>query len=100
MVICIFKGVVMDDVKVPEIDAKQLEQSLREDVERCIAAVVEAVNRARVGAVINDSEEPVREATGRLRQKIFEKAIQMKADAAQAAFSPSGKRKLRESSST
>jgi len=84
----------MDDVKVPEIDAKQLEDSLREDVRRCMAAVVEAVNRARVGAIIDESEEPVRQATAQLRQKIFERAIQMKTDAAEAAFSPSGQRPI------
>jgi len=100
MIVCIFKGVAMDDVRVPEIDAKQLEQSLREDVEQCIAAVVQAVNQARVGAIVRDSEEPVREATSRLRQKIFEKAIQMKTDAAEAAFSPSGRRRRRTSPST
>jgi hypothetical protein len=82
----------MDDVKVPGIDAKQLEKSLREEFERCLAAVVAAVDGARVGSIIDDSEEPVRVATGRLRQKIFEKAIQMKTDAAEAAFSPSGQR--------
>jgi len=32
-------------------------------------------------------------ATGKLRQKIFEKALQMKVDAAQAAFPPSGQDK-------
>ena len=36
----------MDKVRVPDIDAKQLEDSLREDVTRCIVAVVEAVNQA------------------------------------------------------
>lgn len=82
----------MDDVKMPGIDAKQLEKSLREEIERCLAAVVAAVDGARVGSIIDDSEEPVRVATGRLRQKIFEKAIQMKTDAAEAAFSPSGPR--------
>jgi hypothetical protein len=86
----------MDEVKVPGIDAKQLEKSLREDFERCLAAVVQAVDGARVGAIIDDSEEPVREATGRLRQKIFEKAVQMKTDAAEAAFSPSGQRRGRQ----
>jgi len=90
----------MDEVKVPGIDAKQLEESLRKDIEGCIAAVVEAVNGARVGAIIGESEEPVREATGRLRQKIFEKAIQMRANAAEAAFSPSANRKRRKSPST
>lgn len=83
---------VMDEVKVPEIDAKELEKSLREDFEQCLAAVVQAVNQARVGAIIDDSEEPVRQATGRLRQKIFEKAIQRKTEAAEAAFSPAADR--------
>ena len=82
----------MDNAKVPGINAKQLEKSLREEFERCLAAVVSAVDGARVGSIIDDSEEPVRVATGRLRQKIFEKAIQMKTDAAEAAFSPSGPR--------
>ncbi len=82
----------MDDVQVPKIDAKRLEKSLREEFERCIAAVVQAVDGARIGAILDDSEEPVRQATAQLRQKIFEKAIQMKTDAAEAAFSPSGPR--------
>jgi hypothetical protein len=90
----------MSEVKVSGLDAKQLEKSLREDFERCLAAVVQAVDGARIGAIIDDSEEPVREATGRLRQKIFEKAIQMKTEAAEAAFSPSPPRRLRKSSST
>ncbi len=81
----------MDEIKVPEIDAKQLVESLQKDFEGCIAAVVEALNRARVGAIIDESEEPVREATGQLRQKIFEKAVQMKTEAAEAAFSPSAR---------
>lgn len=89
----------MDDVQVPKIDAKRLEQSLREEFERCIAAVVRAVDGARIGAIIDDSEEPVRQATAQLRQKIFEKAIQMKTDAAEAAFSPSGPRGGRKASS-
>jgi hypothetical protein len=100
MVVCIFQGVVMDEVRVPGLDAKQLEESLREDFERCLAAVVQAVDGARIGAIIDESEEPVREATGRLRQKIFEKAIQMKTEAAEAAFSPSAPRRSRKSSST
>lgn len=90
----------MDEVKVPGLDAKQLEKSLREDFERCLAAVVQAVDRARIGAIIDESEEPVREATGRLRQKIFEKAIQMKTAAAEAAFSPSAPRRHRKSAAT
>jgi hypothetical protein len=62
---------------------------LKDDFQRCIAEVTEAVDKARAGAIIDDSEEPVRMATCRLRQMIFQKAIQMKTDAAEAAFSPS-----------
>lgn len=79
----------MDGTKLPRIEAEQLEQLLKEDVRECIAEVTEAINTARTGAVIDDSEEPVRIATAKLRQKIFQKALQMKTDAAQAAFSPS-----------
>lgn len=79
----------MDEIKLPEIKAEKLKQLLQEDFDDCIADVVKAIDTAKVGSVINDSEEPVREATGRLRQKIFQKALQMKIDAAEAAFFPS-----------
>lgn len=83
----------MDEMKLPDIETKELEELLKEDIEKCIAEVAEAVNTARAGSIIDDSEEPVRIATGRLRQKIFEKALQIKIDAAEAAFSPSAEGK-------
>lgn len=83
----------MHERKLPEIEAKKLQELLKEDIEKCVAEVTEAVNAARAGSVIDDSEEPVRIATGRLRQKVFEKALQMKIDAAEAAFSPSSEDK-------
>jgi len=79
----------MDERHVAGIDRVALEKQLKEDFERCLAEVVEAIDTARPGAVIDDSEEPVRIATSRLRQRIFQKAIQMKTHAAEAAFSPS-----------
>jgi hypothetical protein len=79
----------MDDMQVPSIDRQKLQELLKEDFQRCIDQVIEAIDTARIGAIIDDSEEPVRMATSRLRQVIFEKAIQMKTDAAEAAFSPS-----------
>ena len=83
----------MDERKLPKIQAKKLEDLLKDDIEKCIAEVTEAVNAARAGSVIDDSEEPVRISTGQLRQKIFERALQMKIDAAEAAFSPSAQDK-------
>jgi hypothetical protein len=79
----------MDEKRVPKIDRQALEQQLKADFQRCIDEVVEAIDTARIGTIIDDSEEPVRDATSRLRQSIFQKAIQMKTNAAEAAFSPS-----------
>ena len=83
----------MDKKKLPEIDNRKLKELLKKDFEDCIAEVIEAIDTAKAGSIIDDSEEPVRIATGKLRQKIFEKALQMKVNAAQAAFSPSGRNK-------
>ena len=83
----------MDNMNLPEIDDGKLKELLKKDFEDCIAEVVEAIDTAKAGSIIDESEEPVRIATGKLRQKIFEKALQMKMDAAQAAFSPSEQNK-------
>jgi len=83
----------MDKMNLPEINDRKLKELLKKDFEDCIAEVVEAIDTAKAGSIIDDSEEPVRIATGKLRQKIFEKALQMKLDAAQAAFSPSDQNK-------
>ena len=83
----------MDKKNLPAIDDRKLKELLKKDFEDCIAEVVEAIDTAKAGSIIDDSEEPVRIATGKLRQKIFEKALQMKLDAAQAAFSPSDQNK-------
>ena len=79
----------MDNMNLPAIDDGKLKELLKKDFEDCIAEVIEAIDTAKAGSIIDDSEEPVRTATGKLRQKIFEKALQMKMDAASAAFSPS-----------
>jgi hypothetical protein len=79
----------MDETKLPEIDIEKLKQLLKADFDDCIAEVVKAIDTAKTGSVIDDSEEPVRVSTGKLRQKIFEKALQLKISAADAAFSPS-----------
>jgi hypothetical protein len=49
-----------------EISKEQLRQVVAEDFERLLEEVVQAVNAARPGRIINQSEEPVREAAGRL----------------------------------
>jgi len=79
----------MDETKLPGIEIEKLKQLLKADFDDCIAEVVKAIDTAKIGSIIDDSEEPVRVATGKLRQKIFQRALQLKIDAADAAFSPS-----------
>jgi hypothetical protein len=85
----------MDSMPVPQLDVTQLEVLVREDIAKCLQEVTAAVNNARDGAIIDESEGPVRDALAKLRQAVYQKAIQMRVDAAEAAFSPSAPRRRR-----
>jgi len=74
------------DVK---ITPEQLAKAMEADYQKLVQQVIAAVNEAPDGAVISGSEELVRETMARFRQKVYEKAIQLRTQAAQAAFSPS-----------
>jgi hypothetical protein len=75
------------------IEPEELEQAMQAEFKQIVAETADALNKARDGAIIADSEWIVREAAAKFRQQIFEKAVQMKADkAAAAAFSPSTQR--------
>jgi hypothetical protein len=71
------------------ISKEQMKQALAGDIERLLEAAVEAVNQAQPGHIIDDSEEPVRDAAGVFRQKLFEKALELRGQS--EAFSPSGR---------
>jgi len=84
----------MNQDKDVRIEADELRRAVAGDVEAMLKETADALNNARDGAIIADSEWIVRDAMARLKQKVFEKAVQLKADkAAQAAFSPSAQRK-------
>jgi hypothetical protein len=51
--------------------------------------VAAAVNAAPAGQVINASEERVRDLLADFRQSTYQTAVQLRTDAAQAAFPPS-----------
>lgn len=78
----------MDDKKVTvdEIEAL-LAGDFREFAERMAAAM----NEAKVGSIIDDSEVPVFEASGEFRRQAFEKALGL-VQARHEAFSPSAQR--------
>ena len=84
----------MNQDKEVRIEAAELERAVQADLRQLAQETAEALNQARDGAIITDSEKMVHEAMARFRQKVFETAVQMKADkAAKAAFSPSAQRR-------
>jgi hypothetical protein len=73
----------------PKLSRDAYIQALRQRVEEVLGKVADAVNDAMPGKIINGSEEQVRDLFAKLRQEAFEQAVQMRVDAAEAAFPPS-----------
>jgi hypothetical protein len=73
----------------PLLSANLLLDQLRGPFEQLCQDVTGAVNAAPAGQVINGSEEKVRDLLAVFRLATYEAAIQLRTDAAQAAFSPS-----------
>ncbi len=72
------------------LDCDELVRRMREDFERTMREVADAVNDAPDGHLIDGSEERVRDLLGEFRRRSFEAAAQMRVEAteASAAFSP------------
>ena len=75
----------MDDKRVT---AEEILAEIDLDVKRMAQKVADAINNAEAGAIIDQSEEEVRDAHAELRQKTYQKAISL-LDENQQAFSPS-----------
>jgi hypothetical protein len=73
----------------PQLSANDLLTQLRGPFERLCQDVTAAVNQAPAGQIINASEEKVRDLLGVFRRATYQAAVQLRLDAAQAAFSPS-----------
>ena len=75
---------------LPQLDREALLKELLVEAKRTVHEVADAVDDAPTGRVIRDSEEKARDALDRFRQKVYQRVLQAKIDAAEAAFSPSG----------
>jgi hypothetical protein len=75
--------------ETPRMDREAFKKQMRVEMEELLDEVARAVDDAPAGRIIRDSEEKVRDAFAEFRQKTFERALQMKVDAAEAAFPPS-----------
>jgi hypothetical protein len=76
-------------MELPKLDRNAYEEQMRAEFERTLRDVADAVDNAPQGRVIRDSEEKARDALDRFRKVAYEKAVQMKVNAAEAAFPPS-----------
>ena len=72
-----------------QLSADDLRALLGDRFDQLCLDVAAAVNAAQPGAIINQSEEKVRDLLADFRQAAFQAAIQLRLDAAQAAFPPS-----------
>lgn len=77
------------DEALAKLDRGQYREQMREAFERVLEEVADAVDDAPAGRVIRDSEEKARDALDRFRKMAYETALQLKVDAAEAAFPPS-----------
>jgi hypothetical protein len=73
----------------PRVPPQQFAESMKQEFEEFAKQVMDAVNAAPDGQWIAGSEEQVRNLCAEMRQKVFERAMQKRVDAAEAAFPPS-----------
>jgi hypothetical protein len=73
----------------PRLSREQFIQLMRAKMEAMLGQVADAVNEAPPGHLISGSEEQVRDLFTDLQREAYEKALQMRVDAAEAAFPPS-----------
>ena len=72
------------------ITAEELETQLQADVKVLAEEIAAAINQARAGRIIADSEERVRDAHAVFRQKAYQRALDLlQNQALQEGFSPS-----------
>ncbi len=73
----------------PKLSRDEFIAQMRAKLEETLGRVADAINEAPPGHIISGSEEQVRDLFADLRQQAFEQGLQMRLDAAEAAFLPS-----------
>ena len=63
--------------------------AMEQEMQQYLQSVMESVNNAPDGEWLAASEEQVRDLSADFRRRVFERAVQTRVDAAEAAFSPS-----------
>ena len=76
-------------MSAPQVAPEKLVDSMQPEMQQYLQSVMQAVNEAADGQWVSGSEEQVRNLSAEFRRQAFEKALQLRVDAAEAAFSPS-----------
>jgi hypothetical protein len=74
--------------RLKQMDKQAFVRAMQAEVRAALERVADAVNGAAEGRVINGSEQAVRAAMVELQRQSFEKALQMRVDSTESAFSP------------
>jgi len=74
---------------MPKMSREEYLAEMRAKMEAMLGQVADAINNAPDGYIIAGSEEEVRDLFAKLRKEAFETGLQMRVDAAEAAFPPS-----------
>ena len=75
--------------RLVQMSKEQYVAAMRPEMERILGQIAEAVNNAPDGHLIDGSEMQVRDLMGQLRTMAYEKAVQMRIEQTEGAFSPS-----------
>jgi hypothetical protein len=84
----LFHGVLAMQA-TPKLSRDEFITRMREKMEATLGQVADAINQAAPGQIIAGSEERVRDLFADLRQHAYQTGVQMRLDAAEAAFPPS-----------
>ena len=72
-----------------QVAPEKLVAAMQHELQQYLQSVMQSVNEAPDGQWLSGSEEQVRDLSAAFRRQVFEKAVQMRLDAAEAAFPPS-----------
>src|SRR5271170_6263289 len=73
---------------MPKMSREEYLALMRTKMEAMLGQVADAINNAPDGYIIAGSEEKVRDLLAEMRRQAFEMGLQMRVDAAEAAFPP------------
>jgi hypothetical protein len=76
-------------MSMPRVSSEKLVVAMEQQMHEYLQSVMQAVNDAPDGAWIAGSEDRVRDLSADFRRQAFEQAVQLKIEAAEAAFPPS-----------